>query len=217
MASGPKSYHQIVYPSTAIYQKMHNLVVGAIPFPANGKSGILIHGPNGTGKTTLAELLPEAMEQVRSGNSPSVSFLPVKTGNNGPALVQQADNIASTMPLHGRFQYIIFDEVDNLGAAAMTSLKLVMNPPSAIFILTTNNLDKIDLGVRSRSHMIPMTVPPPNAWLLRCHAVLQNHGIQKMPSDDTLLPIIASCGGDARNIMDQMDALALEMQAAGVK
>jgi hypothetical protein len=107
----------------------------------------------------------------------------------------------------------IFD----LGAAAMTSLKLVMNPPSAIFILTTNNLDKIDPGVRSRSHMIPMTVPPPNAWLLRCHAVLQNHGIQKMPSDDTLLPFIASCGGDARNIMDHMDALALEMQAAGVK
>ena len=31
MASGPKSYHQIVYPSAAIYQKVHNLVTGAIP------------------------------------------------------------------------------------------------------------------------------------------------------------------------------------------
>ena len=33
-----------------------------LPFPFGGKTGILLHGTWGTGKTTLAELLPELLE-----------------------------------------------------------------------------------------------------------------------------------------------------------
>jgi Holliday junction resolvasome RuvABC ATP-dependent DNA helicase subunit len=38
-----------------------------LPFPLGGKSGILLHGIWGTGKTTLAQLLPELIEVAYEG------------------------------------------------------------------------------------------------------------------------------------------------------
>ena len=38
-----------------------------LPFPLAGKTGILLHGIWGTGKTTLAQLLPELIEVAYEG------------------------------------------------------------------------------------------------------------------------------------------------------
>jgi transcriptional regulator with AAA-type ATPase domain len=45
--------------------RIADLVGGAEPLPAHGKSAVLLYGVSGTGKTTLARLLPSAIEQGR--------------------------------------------------------------------------------------------------------------------------------------------------------
>jgi hypothetical protein len=44
-----------------------------LPFPFNGKSGILLHGYFGTGKSTLGFLLPNLLETAYAGNYPKTS------------------------------------------------------------------------------------------------------------------------------------------------
>ena len=57
----PTSYKDIVYPSDKVEQLVDDIATNQIRFPANDKTGLLIHGEYGTGKTTLAKLLPNSM------------------------------------------------------------------------------------------------------------------------------------------------------------
>ena len=48
-------------------RKIELILSRQLPFPFGGKSGILFHGTWGTGKSTLATLLPELIEMSFSG------------------------------------------------------------------------------------------------------------------------------------------------------
>lgn len=208
----PRSYKDIIFPNAETAQLLDDLVTNRLPFPAHGKNGLLIYGPNGTGKSTLAGLLPDAIEMVRIGqNAYAPTRHTVTTGNNGAALISSFARVAATIALTFGHQFFILDEVDNLGDASMKSLKSVMDMPMAIFIMTTNNLSAIERGVLSRSHLIDMTMPPPSAWLPRCREALAANGITNQPPDAALLPLIASCNGDAREIMTEMHKLTLTL------
>lgn len=204
----PTTIDDIVFGNEDSAAAIQDIVSGRKAFPAFGKNAILLFGVWGTGKTTLAKMLPAAIEKVLSGKLLNDEiFVQCKQGTNGPDLMRKIENQAVLIsPNYSDKHYFIFDEIDNLTDNAQASLKAAMNIKTAIFILTTNHLDKIDKGILNRSVMVDMNAAPPQSWLPFAHRILAEHKVTV--SDEELIPLIHACKGSARDIADSILTIA---------
>ena len=199
----PQTIYDFVYCSEHSRELIEEIVEGHIPFPSAGKNGIILWGIWGTGKTELAKKLPHALERRRSNQEPWVEFVSVKANGTGLKIVNHLEEITWTNPsLFSEYHYIILDEVDLLGKEGMESLKSVMRRETAVFIMTTNNLQKIDPAVLNRSVIVEFNKPPAIAWLPTVKRICKDHSIE-VTDEAAVLEYIDKCDGSAREILMQ--------------
>lgn len=208
--------------------QLEMIVDGTLPMPGS-KSGILLYGINGTGKTTMAELLPGWIETARITDAlntmpvgqlvdttqPDYALYSCAQGQNGSVLMGNIQTHTSLVSWNtSNLHYVILDEVDLLTAAASASLKSIMNRKSVVFILTTNHLNKIDLGVQNRSVLVDLNAPPVNTWVNKIKAIYQASGVIA-PSDQAIAGIVQAGNGSARNILTDIQVAEAKRNQGG--
>jgi replication-associated recombination protein RarA len=208
----PRTINDIVFGNDEARLRIEDIVHNIEEIPSSGKSAILLYGAYGTGKTTLAKMLPDNIEfgKTKKELVMPAEFIGCQQGFNGPQVMTLIETILGVSSLNAsKIHYFILDEVDNLSKLAQQSLKSALNTTRGIFILTTNNVSELDRGLLDRCVLVEMNAAQSDQYLTIAKSIVSDFDVEI--ADEELLSVIRASNGSFRNLIHNIKRSARRM------
>jgi DNA polymerase III delta prime subunit len=199
----PTTTAHMVFADSTSEALVTNIINGKIPFPLSGKSAVLLYGTFGTGKTTFARIFCRDFEVVRGGVAEEtvIEFVSCDSTEKISQILSRCNKQREFISFnHSGYHYFVFDEVDNLTEEAQRKLKAFLNHTNIVCVLTTNYINKVDVGLRSRCFSVNFNASSVANYLPRLKAIIRENNLP-VPSDAALMQQIALADGDWRDLV----------------
>lgn len=198
----PTTTAEMVFSDNETKKLINDLLSHRVTLPAHGKNSLILFGVFGSGKTTYAKIFFDEYERSFNGDTAFVTEFVVDSSEKITTTINKISQIADKVPLfnHSNKHYFFFDEFDNYQLEQQARLKHFLNRNNIICIMTTNNLHKIDEGIKSRSHVINFNASSNiDDYVERMRQIIKDNNLPNL-SYETLKEIAEESNGSWREM-----------------
>lgn len=197
----PKSIDEFVFATDKLERQIRRYTDGKTKMP------LVLHGTYGTGKSLLAELIPRAIDGV----AVSVNKINAEDLNNKKevrAKFSRSANFDRLFSVGGQTMgYTVVEEV-NFDPTAKGALRTCLDDMQGreLFIFTTNEVEKLDRGLLSRSEVVEVLPAPPDRFFGRAKHIVSSEGVEISDSVlEDLLEAVYDADYDNRSYYRALD------------
>ena len=169
----PKKIDDFVFATEKLHRQISRYTSGHAVRP------LVLHGKNGTGKSTLADLIPKAID----GPEVIVTKIKAEDLNSNTEVRKRLTRLKHFdrmfKPESQSRNYTIIEEV-NFDPKAKGALRESLDEMEGrdLFIFTTNEVEKLDEGLLSRAEVIEIPPAPPDRFFSRAQKILLSEGLK---------------------------------------
>lgn len=200
----PQSLNDFIFPNLASKDIIDSYVLGGEVQP------LILHGTNGTGKSLLQRLIPNAIEQ-REASIQVVKCADLKSAADIHDLYGRNKHFNRNFKVNGqRFNYIIIEEFSVTNQKMVDALKIELDQTlgTDLTILSTNRFHEIDYGIVSRSIDLELIPCDPHIFFPHAKKMFAAEGVDY--DDQKLLnclQVTYTMRRDNRKYYQALDAL----------